>query len=98
MVPDVFADKNRKAIDEMNTKNKKTGTLIPILNEYVASKAHKFRDEFEIELGMTDFLLRTKPPGMDNPKGLSVFAARPKYQTDKEKEVAEKQQAIDKFV
>jgi hypothetical protein len=91
MVPDVFADKNRKAIDEKNTVDKKTGTLIPIINEYVAPKAYKFRDEFEVELGMKDFLLRTKPPAIDNPKGLSVFAARPKYITDKEKTMAEKQ-------
>jgi hypothetical protein len=98
MVPDVFADKNRKAIDEKNTVDKKTGTLIPIINEYVAPKAHKFRDEFEVELGMKDFLLRTKPPTIDNPKGLSVFAARPKYITDKEKQMAEKQEALDKFM
>lgn len=98
MVPDIFADKNRKAIDEMNTKNKKTGALTPILNEYVAPKPPKFRDEFEVEPGMKDFLLRTKPPMIDNPKGLSVFAARPRYITDKEKEVAEKQKALDDFI
>jgi hypothetical protein len=97
MVPDCFADKNRKAIDEMNTKTK-SGVLVPILNEYFASKAHKFRDEFEVEVGMVDFLLRTKPPIMDNPKGLSVFAARPKYITDKEKETAEKELALKKFM
>jgi len=94
MVPDVFADKNRKAIDEKNTINKKTGALIPIINEYERPKAHKFRDEFEVELGMKDFLLRTKPPMIDNPKGLSVFAARPKYITDKEKLMGEKQAAL----
>ena len=78
MVPDCFDYKNMKAVDEMNTKTKK-GTLIPILNEYVAPKAHKFRDEFEVEVGMVDFLLRTKVPIMDNPNGLSIFSSRPKY-------------------
>ena len=34
---------------------------------------------------------------MENPHGLSVFAARPKFITDKEKEVAEKQEALEKF-
>lgn len=90
MVPDVFADKNRKAIDEKNTKDKKTGQLIPIISEYVQPKAYQFRDEFEVEPGKSDFLLRTKPPAINNPKGLSVFAARPKYITDKEKQMAEK--------
>jgi hypothetical protein len=85
MVPDVFADKNRKVIDEKNRVDKATGKLIPIVSEYVAPKDPKFRDEFEVEPGKKDFLLRTKPPAIDNPHGLSVFASRPKFITDKEK-------------
>jgi hypothetical protein len=98
MVPDIFADKNRKAIDEKNRVNKRTGELIPIIDEYVPPKDYQFRDEFEVQVGMKDFLLRTKPPGMDNPNGLSVFASRPKYITEKEKKVAEQQEALEKFI
>lgn len=35
---------------------------------------------------------------MENPNGLSVFAQRPKYITDKEKAMREKQEEIDKFI
>ena len=98
MVPDIFADKNRKAIDEKNVFNKQTGQLVPIPDEYVPQKAYKFRDEFEVEVGMKDFLLRTKPPGMDNPNGLSVFASRPKYITEREQEMAEKKEILEKFI
>jgi len=39
---------------------------------------------------MVDFNLRPKIDVFENPHGLSVFSARPKYQTDKEKELFEK--------
>jgi hypothetical protein len=42
---------------------------------------------------MKDFMLRVRPPLIDNPHNLSVFAARPKFITDKEKQVAEAKMA-----
>lgn len=45
---------------------------------------HKFRDEFEVEIGMKDFLLRTKPAKIDNPHFLSVFDKKPKYHRERE--------------
>ena len=47
---------------------------------------------------MKDFLLRVRPPPIDNPYNLSVFAARPKYITDKEKQIAEAKEAEEKFL
>ena len=84
-VPDNFDLKNNKAIDEMYKVDSKTKDKSLITEEYQNPKGHKFRDEMEIEPGMKDFMLRVRPPPIDNPHNLSVFAARPKYITDKEK-------------
>jgi hypothetical protein len=47
---------------------------------------------------MKDFMLRFRPPVIDNPHNLSVFASRPKYLTDKEKQQEEEKVAQDKFL
>ena len=97
-VPDNFDLKNDKAIDEMYKKDAKTKEKTLITGEYQNPKAYKFREEIEIEPGMKDFMLRVRPPAIDNPHNLSVFAARPKFITDKEKQVAEAKMAEDKFL
>jgi len=99
-VPDVFADKVKIAEDTLNRIDRKTGVKIPHVNEYDPPKDHKFRDEAEIEIGMNDFMLppRIHAPAMENPHGLSVFAQRPKFITDKEKAKAEQQEAEEKFL
>jgi hypothetical protein len=97
-VPDNFAYKNKKAIDEMYKVDKKAGSKTLITREYENPKAHKFRDELEIEPGMKDFTLRVRPPQIDNPHNLSVFAARPKYLTDKAKVQEEAKLAEEKFL
>lgn len=96
-MPDNFDYKTAKAIDEMYKVSKKTGEKTLITTEYENPKSHKFRDEVEIEPGMTDFMLRVRPPPIDNPHNLSVFAARPKFITDKEKQKEEEKLAEDKF-
>jgi hypothetical protein len=97
MVPDNFDYKTAKAIDEMYKFDKKTGEKTLSTKQYENPKNHKFRDEVEIEPGMKDFILRVRPPLIDNPHNLSVFASRPKYITDKEKLKAEEQKAADDF-
>jgi len=47
---------------------------------------------------MKDFELRIKVDGMENPNGLSVFDTKPKYFTLKEKEIAERELAMRKFI
>lgn len=84
-VPDNFDLKNEKALDEMYKRDAKTKSKTLITEQYKNPKDYKFREEVEIEPGMKDFLLRVRPPPIDNPHNLSVFAARPKYITDKEK-------------
>ena len=51
----------------------------------------------EIEPGMKDFELRPKKHEIENPHNLSVFADRPKFITDKERELNEKYLADQKF-
>lgn len=82
----------------MYKKDAKTKEKTLITGEYQNPKAYKFREEIEIEPGMKDFMLRVRPPLIDNPHNLSVFAARPKFITDKEKQVAEAKMAEQKFL
>ena len=49
---------------------------------YADPKRHEYRDLKEIIPGTKDFDLRFKCDVIDNPKGLSVFADRPKYIVD----------------
>lgn len=77
--------------------NKTTGERKPKPNEYYDPKNPKFREEFEVIGDMKDFQLRIKPQIIDNPHGLSVFQQIPKFITEKEKEVTDKQEAIRKF-
>ena len=97
-VPDCFEDKLASAKALNNKYDKKSQSMVPVQNEYVMPAAHKFRDEFEVEIGMKDFLLRTKPPKIDNPHFLSVFDKKPKYHAEREKMLFEKKEAIDKFL
>jgi len=84
-VPDCFEDKSKLAINLTNTFDKKTGEREPKVNEYSPPKPHKYRDEAEIELGMKDFITRVQVDPIENPHGLSVFAQKPKFITDKER-------------
>ena len=97
-VPDCFNAKMTTEKFNNNYVDKKTGQKINLRGEYSPPKPHKYRDEVEIEPGMKDFELRFKVDKMENPHGLSVFAQRPRYITDKEKAMQEKQDAIDKFL
>lgn len=97
VVPDCFKDKCKKSRGDMTII--KNGIRVPKPdNEYSVPKAHKFREEKEIEPGMKDFELRFKPDPMENPNGLSVFEQRPKYQVEKEKSAFERQDAMEKFM
>lgn len=98
MVPDCNADKAKLADSNLNQLDPETGLKVPKIFEYAVPKAYQFRKEAELELGQKDFSLRNKVPEMDNPHGLSVFAAKPKFITDKEKERAEKTEAHEKFM
>ena len=97
-VPDCFNAKVTVEKFNNNLVSKRTGKSESLRVEYSPPKAHKFRDEVEIEPGMSDFALRFKVDKMDNPHALSVFAARPRFITDKEKSKMEQQEAIDKFL
>ena len=97
-MPDVFEDKSKLASDNTNTFDKRTGERKPKANEYSPPKPHRFRDEAEIELGMKDFITRVKIDPIENPHALSVFAQKPKFITDKEKEKEEAKDALDKFL
>lgn len=97
-VPDVFADKCKKGVDDMTVYSKKHGMRVPKVQEYENPKDPVFRVEKEIEPGMKDFELRFKPDPMDNPHFLSVFDKKPKYHTDRAKKIAEQNEAIEKFL
>ena len=56
-----------------------------------------FRKEMEIEPGMRDFELRLKKHQIENPHNLSVFSDKPKFITEKAREIHEKQLADAKF-
>lgn len=47
---------------------------------------------------MKDFELRIRPDKIDNPHGLSAFDQKPKYQIEREKELAQKEEAMRKFM
>ena len=51
----------------------------------------------EIVPGMKDFNLRPKISQIDNPKGLSVFADKPKFLAEREKKLLDKKEREDKF-
>jgi len=51
----------------------------------------------EIEPGMRDFELRLKKHQIENPHNLSVFSDKPKFITEKAREIHEKQLADAKF-
>jgi hypothetical protein len=72
------------------------GRVVQTANEYSPSKPHLFRDAKEIEVGMKDFMLSFKIPTMDNPHGLSVFDTRPKYISEKERQLAQSQDDMEK--
>ena len=91
VVPDCFEAKKSKALDDMHAFDLKTNTSFLLSQHYKPPKPHRFRDEVEIEPGMVDFMLRSKPPGIENPNGLSVFCDKPKYISDKRR--AEEQKA-----
>jgi len=63
------------------------GLRKPKVNEWKLPKPHQFRKDAELDFGQRDFYLppMIKPNPIENPNGLSVFAARPKFITDKEK-------------
>ena len=96
-VPDVFEDKQRLAKAHWSKLNKKTGQYVPDPHEYSPPKDHVFRVEKEIEVGMQDFKTRIRPEQIDNPHFLSAFDQRPRYQTEKEKRIADKLEAEEKF-
>lgn len=89
--------KKVKAIDQ-NCKKDSRGRVTHTANEYSPSKPHLFREAKEIEVGMKDFQLSFKIPKMDNPHGLSVFDTRPKFISQKERSVAQKQDDMEKFM
>jgi len=59
-VPDYNQDKIEEAKRKNNVVDPVTGLLKPIVQEYTPPKPHKFRDEFEVEPGMADFILSVK--------------------------------------
>ena len=90
VVPDCFAEKNKTAIDNKYSFNLHTKKQELIPRDWVPPKDPVFRKEMEIEPGTKDFELRPKKHQIDNPNNLSVFADRPKFITEKEREIQEK--------
>ena len=58
--------------------------------EYVAPKAHDFKNYDTLAFGQVDFNKLAKPDAMENPHGLSAFDKRPKMHADREVMLAEK--------
>jgi hypothetical protein len=83
--------KKETAFDNRCGYDKARKRRIQLSQDYANPKDPKFRPGFEIEPGMKDFNLRPKIDVFENPHGLSVFAARPKFLTDKENADAEKE-------
>ena len=73
------------AYDQMYGYNLKSKQTVKLPQEYDDPKPHEYRKMREILPGEADFNLRFKVDEIENPKGLSVFADKPKYITDKEK-------------
>ena len=96
-VPDCFEDKANLAKSLLMKKDRATGMFRPRVNEYSPPRDHVFRQEKEIERGMIDFHLRVKPEPIPNPKGLSAFEQRPKYQVEYEKKRWQEQEDFEKF-
>lgn len=55
MVPDCTEYKKALATGHANAFDAKSGTMKPVVNEYVVPKDHEFRKEAEMELGQRDF-------------------------------------------
>lgn len=98
MVPDVFHEKVKTAVDHKYSFNLTTRrrTLIP--RDWLPPKDPVFREEFEVQPGRADFNLRPRKLQMENPHNLSVFQVKPKYIAEREKADNEKADALQKLL
>mgnify|MGYP006952886194 CR=1 FL=1 len=98
VVPDVFHEKVKTAIDNKYAYNMATRSKELLPREWVPPREPEFRKEAEIEPGMHDFVLRPKALPLENKHGLSVFNSKPKYIDEKRRANEEKINALQKFL
>lgn len=91
-MPDCFQAKKEHANEKLFGFDLRSKTKEKLPQEYNDPKPHQYRDLKEIIPGTKDFELRFKVDPIDNPKGLSVFADKPKFIVDKEKELLEREE------
>jgi len=98
VVPDVFNEKVKTAIDNKYAFNLTTRSRELLPREWVPPTDPEFRKEAEIEPGMHDFILRPKEIPLENKHGLSVFNTKPKYLDEKRRANEDKINALQKFL
>ena len=82
MVPDCLDSKKSVATDKKYGFDLRTRSKVKLSQEYEDPRPHRYRDEAEIQPGMADFMLRSKPVVIDNPHGLSSLKELPRQLTD----------------